>query len=101
MKANKDLKRYDRWTREEAKQFLNTYFDTYTYRTQHYCCERIADSLGRTIPAVKFRVGEVRSILTDGKKGQPISRWTSNMIVALDEFLHERNLKVKDAIKIF
>jgi hypothetical protein len=71
MKANKDLKRYDRWTREEAKHFLNTYFDTYTYRTQHYCCERIADSLGRTIPATaseEWLKGEVLNIVDTNPK---------------------------------
>lgn len=109
MKASKDLKFYDRWTREEAKQFLNMYInmqlnlylDGYSYRSQHYCCQQIAEKLNRTIPAIKFRVGEVRSILTGGKRGQPISKWTPSMIGALDEVLRDRNLKTREAIKIF
>lgn len=92
---------YTHWTVEESKQFINLYLDGARKADSNEVCASIAATLGRSLSAIKFRQHEVKSILTDGESGLPVDRWTPHMIQALDEVLHERDMKIKRAALLF
>ena len=74
------------------------YLDNIKYRDEKVVLDSIAAKLERTYDAIKLRVQEVKSILTNGEDGLAVSKWTPHMIEAIDEIKEERsmsNVKLK------
>lgn len=89
MKAARHL---EAWSLAECKTFLTMYLNTCKHKDERVVCDDIAASLKRTYDAIKLRVQEVRSILTDGEYGLRKSKQTPNMIQAVDEISRELNM---------
>jgi len=83
---------YEAWNKQESLTFLNMYLDSIKYKDERVVLDSIAAKLERTYDAIKLRVQEVKSILTNAEEGLSASKWTPHMIEALDEIKLERNI---------
>lgn len=83
---------YEAWSKSESKTFLNMYLDNIKYRDEKVVLDSIAAKLERTYDAIKLRVQEVKSILTNAEEGLSVSKWTPHMIEAIKEIKEERNI---------
>ena len=89
---------YEAWSKSESKTFLNMYLDNIKYRDEKVVLDSIAAKLERTYDAIKLRVQEVKSILSNGTDGLSVSKWTYHMVEAIEEIKEERgisNVKLK------
>ena len=82
---------YEAWNKQESLTFLNMYLDSIKYKDERVVLDSIAAKLERTYDAIKLRVQEVKSILTQGKEGLSTSKWTPHMIEAIEQIKKEKN----------
>ena len=92
MNVKKAERYYEAWDKSESLTFLNMYLDNIKYKDEKVVLDSIATKLERTYDAIKLRVQEVRSILTDGDEGLSTSKWTPHMLEAIEQIKEERNM---------
>ena len=92
MNVKKAERYYEAWDKSESLTFLNMYLDNIKYKDEKVVLDTIATKLERTYDAIKLRVQEVRSILTDGEEGLSTSKWTPHMLEAIEQIKEERNM---------
>lgn len=90
--AKKAVRYYEAWDKSESLTFLNMYLDNIKYKDEKVVLDSIAAKLERTYDAIKLRVQEVRSIITDGEEGLSSSKWTPHMIEAIEQIKQERSM---------
>lgn len=82
---------YEAWNKQESLTFLNMYLDSIKYKDETVVLDSIAAKLERTYDAIRLRVQEVKSILTDGSEGLSVSKHTPHMIEAIEQIKKEKN----------
>jgi|TARA_R110000772_G_C13218987_1_gene431646 hypothetical protein len=82
---------YEAWNKQESLTFLNMYLDSIKYKDETVVLDSIAAKLERTYDAIRLRVQEVKSILTDGAEGLSVSKHTPHMIEAIEQIKKEKN----------
>ena len=92
MNVKKAERYYEAWDKSESLTFLNMYLDNIKYKDEKVVLDSIATKLERTYDAIKLRVQEVRSILTNGDEGLSTSKWTPHMLEAIEQIKEERNM---------
>lgn len=92
VKTKKAERYYEAWDKSESLIFLNMYLDNIKYKDEKVVLDSIAAKLERTYDAIKLRVQEVRSILTNGEEGLSTSKWTPHMIEAIEQIKEERSM---------
>jgi len=90
--VKKAVRYYEAWDKSESLTFLNMYLDNIKNRDEKVVLDEIAAKLERTYDAIKLRVQEVRSIVTNGEEGLSTSKWTPHMIEALEEVKEKRGI---------
>lgn len=90
--VKKAVRYYEAWDKSESLTFLNMYLDNIKNRDEKVVLDEIATKLERTYDAIKLRVQEVRSIVTNGEEGLSTSKWTPHMIEALEEVKKKRGI---------